>query len=216
MLNSLLENPSAIAALTSALVAATVALLVATVTQYLNFKKGRIDFLTPKLEQLYLLINELSEQNSTQFKQFYLALHGNVDARAAISAMDELDLYGHRRAKKFIMYISMYFPKLSRAHQMVFAAERELNDLKHDAQTIDPPTPEEILIASGRVGHFLMLMEQELIQNRDRLLNANFFPKPYRYVTAEEIEAERPPPTGAPFGSGPIRRTNLDTATDSD
>lgn len=196
----LLAAPAALPALTSALIAAAVAIFVMAVSQYLIFKKGRTDFLTPKLEQLYLLLNELSEHNVTQFKLHSKALGGDAEAIGKIAEMDELDLYGHRRAKKIVMFVRLYFPKLSRAHQFVFAAERELNILQHAIVGPEPPDPEEFMLASGQVGHFLMLMEQELIRNRDLLLHANLLPRRYRATTSAEIGDMRPPPAGHPFG----------------
>jgi hypothetical protein len=185
------------------LIAAAVAILVMAISQYLIFKKGRTDFLTPKLEQLYLLLNELSEHNVTQFKLHFNALNGDTAARDKIADIDELDLYGLRRAKKIVMYVRLYFPRLSRAHQMIFAAERELNSLQHAILSSTPPDAEEFLLASGQVGHFLMLMEQELIRNRDLLLRANMFPWPYRSTTAAEIDDASPPPAGNPFAQTP-------------
>lgn len=203
ILNALLAAPAVLPALTSALIAAAVAIFIMAISQYLIFKKGRTDFLTPKLEQLYLLLNELSEHNVTQFKLHFSALNGDAASRAKLAEIDELDLYGLRRAKKIVMYVRLYFPKLSRAHQMIFAAERELNALQHAILSPTPPDAEEFLLASGQVGHFLMLMEQELIRNRDLLLHANMFPWPYRSTTAAEIDDASPPPAGNPFAPTP-------------
>lgn len=203
LLNALIATPASLPALTSALIAAAVAIFIMAISQYLIFRKSRTDFLTPKLEQLYLLLNELSEHNVTQFKLHFNALNGDAPARAKLVEMDELDLYGLRRAKKIIMYVRLYFPQLSRAHQMIFAAERRLNSLQHAILSSTPPEPEEFLLASGQVGHFLMLMEQELIGNRDLLLRANALPWRYRFVTDSEIADEKPPPAGDPFAPTP-------------
>ena len=182
------------------------------VTQYLIFKKGRTDFLTPKLEELYLLLNEVSEHNAIQFNLNFRALGGDPAAKSQLSGMDDLDLYGLRRAKKIVMHVRLYFPKLSRAHQLVFAAERELNEIKHNILSGATPDPEEVMLASGQVGHSLMLMEQEIIRNRDLLLGANILPKFYRSTSAAEVANVRPPPPGDPFGPSPARKaTNAQT-----
>lgn len=207
VLDILLATPAVLPALTSALIAAAVAIFVMAVSQYLIFKKGRTDFLTPKLEQLYLLLNELSEHNVTQFRLHFDAMSGDDVALSKISEIDDLDLYGHRRAKKIIMYVRLYFPRLSRAHQLLFAAERELNLLQHAIVGPTPPDPEDFLLASGQVGHFLMLMEQELIRNRDLLLHANVLPRRYKSTTSAEIANMSPPPTGQPFGPSPQAST---------
>lgn len=203
LLNTYLGNPAIMPALTSALIAAAVAVFVMAVSQYLIFKKGRTDFLTAKLEQLYLLTNEVSEHNVTQFRLHFDALNGNAAARQKLADMDDLDVYGQRRAKKIIMYVRLYFPKLSRAHQRVFSAERQLNILQHGIAAMAVPDPEAFIAASGEVGHCLKLMEQELIDNRDLLLHANVFPRLYRSPSAAEIADRRPPPPGGHFGPTP-------------
>jgi hypothetical protein len=93
-------NPSAFASLVSAIIAASVALIVFTVTQFLASKKERTQFLTPKLETLYLLLNKVSEDNTKFFKLIYLILDGNSQAREQLAAMDDLELYGHRTSKE--------------------------------------------------------------------------------------------------------------------
>jgi hypothetical protein len=86
---------------------------------------------------------------------------GNINAQEELNTMDELDLYGHRKAKKIIMCIRLYFPQMSQIHQMLFAAQRDLNNhiaaLNSDAH----PDLSDIITASGRIGHFLRLMEAE-------------------------------------------------------
>jgi hypothetical protein len=44
-----------------------------------------------------------------------------------LAHMDDLDVYGHLTAKKMMMLVRLYFPKLSRILQFLFAAERDLN-----------------------------------------------------------------------------------------
>jgi hypothetical protein len=202
-LTDYLGNPAILTALTSALIAAAVAVFVLAVSQYLIFKKGRTDFLTPKLEELYLLLNEVSEHNVTQFTLHFNALNGDTAARKQLADMDDLDIYGQRRAKKIIMYVRLYFPTLSRAHQRVFTAERQLNTLRHGIVALVKSDPKALIADSGEVGRCLMLMEQELIENRDLLLRANVFPRFYRSASAAQIAASRPPLPGDPFAPSP-------------
>jgi hypothetical protein len=192
-------DPAVMPSLTSALVAAAVAILVLAVSQYLIFKKGRTDFLTPKLEELYLLLNELAHHNVTQFTMHYEAAHGRAEARNRLKEMDVLDLYGHRRAKTIIMYVRLYFPRLSKAHQRLFAAERALNDLQHATLVATTVDVDDLTTASGEVGHLVGLMEQELIRNREVLLRATILPRPYRATTDAELANRAPRPAGSPF-----------------
>lgn len=74
VLNWFSGNPSAAASIVSAIIAASVAILVFTFTQYLTRRRDRTQFLTPKLEDLYLLLNQVSENNVKFFRLVYLAL----------------------------------------------------------------------------------------------------------------------------------------------
>ena len=190
------RNPTVFASLASAVVAASVALIVFAVTQFLTQKRDRTRFLTPKLEELYLLLNKVAEDNTRFFKLIYLTLEGNPGAREEIGAMDESDLYGHATAKRIIMYIRLYFPCLSRIHQLLFAAQRDLNQLIFQLHSKTPPEVADVMNASGRVGHFLRLMEEEIIANRDHLLGDHWLPKPYKRTGLDAIEAVVPPPDG--------------------
>lgn len=190
------KNPTVFASITSAVIAASVALIVFAITQFLTSKRDRTRFLTPKLEELYLLLNKVAEDNARFFKTIYLCLEGNQKARDQLSSMDDLELYGHRTAKHIIMYIRLYFPRLSRIHQLLFAAQRDLNKLIFQLYSKTPPDFAVVERASGRVGHFLRLMEEEIISNRDHLLGDCLLPKRYRKTTQDEIDAESPAPDG--------------------
>ena len=189
-------NPSSAASIASAGIAASVALVVFTVTQLIARKRDATQLLLPKLEQVYLLLNELSEHNARMFKLYHLAIDGDTEAQKTLNVMDDLTHYGLDRSKKIVMYIRLYFPALSRIHQMLFAAEHELNMLRYEVRSPDPPEAEDLLMASGNVGHFLRLMELEIINNRDALLKANLLPRRYRSVNQKQIDNPIPRPEG--------------------
>jgi len=212
ILNWITANPSAVVSLVSAVIAASVALFVFAVTQFLTHKRERTQFLTPKLEELYLLLNEIAENNVTFFKLIYRCLEGDAHARQEMEGMDDLHVYGHRTAKQIIMYIRLYFPRLSRIHQLLFAAQRDLNQLIFYLHSETPPKLSDVVTASGRVGHFLRLMEDEIIRNRDHLLSDHILSKRYRKTTQAAIEAEIPPP-GGPIMSAPNNGMQADAHT---
>lgn len=189
-------NPSAAASIASAVIAASVALVVFTVTQMIARKREATQLLLPKLEQVYLLLNELSEHNARMFKLYHFALEGDVAAQKTLNELDDPTYYGLDRAKKIVMHIRLYFPALSKVHQMLFAAERQLNMLRFQVQSAETPDVEALLMAGGNVGHFLRLMEQEIIDNRDVLLKANWLPRRYKGVTQEQIDNPSPRPEG--------------------
>lgn len=110
--------------------------------------------------------------------------------------MDEFEVYGHGTAKHIIMYIRLYLPRLTRIHQLLFAAQHDLNQLIFQLNSKTPPGFAAVESASGRVGHFLRLIEEEIIRNRDHLLGDHLLPKRYRRTTQEEIDGESPAPGG--------------------
>jgi hypothetical protein len=203
LLNWISNNPSGFVSLISAVIAASVSLMVFTIGQFLARRRERTQFLTPKLEELYLLLNKVSEDNVKFFGLAYLSLQGDARAREELASKEDIELYGHTTAKKIVMYIRLYFPKLSRIHQLLFAAQRDLNQLMFQLHTSTPPDSEAIVEASERVGHFVRLMEEEIIANRDQLLRDYFFQKPYKKTTQQAMEAKIPRP------DGPV--TNLST-----
>ncbi|MCR4268434.1 hypothetical protein [Nitratireductor sp. ZSWI3] len=201
LLPPMLENVSATASLISALIAAAVAFIVLALNQSFSRRQQRIQFLQPKLEELYLLMNEVAERNTRLFKLLVASTHGDLGAKQELDSLDELAAYGHLTAKKMVMLVRLYFPKLSRIHQHLFAAERQLSQHMWELSTGDIPSLETLIEASGNVGHMLRLMEQEMVNNQGILLGASSLLRRYRSVTKEEIEGVPPPPDGPPLAN---------------
>jgi len=188
------DNPGITASLTSATIAASVAFIVFALTQLLTAKRGRAQQLTPKLEALYLLINKVAADNASVCTEAFKAICGDSSAVLKIKNMDHLDLYGHRTAKEIIMYIRLYFPRLGRIHQLMFAAQKELNDLLFEVCAEHPPSMPDMLEAAGMVSHFLRLMESEIVNNRDALIGDKLWPRRYRECSEAELNDVKPPP----------------------
>lgn len=158
--------------------------------------------MTPKLEELYLLLNEVAEDNATFFKFAYGCAEGNEAACLKLREYDELELFGYRRAKQIIMYIRLYFPKLSRMHQLLYSAQREFNNLIWNLLNAEALENQELVNEGLKVSHYLRLIENEIIQNRDALLGDYVFWQGYRKTTDEELGAIPEPPDG-PILSSP-------------
>ena len=193
-MDTILGNPSVVASLLSAVIAGSVALFVFAFTQFFSKKREQIQFLTPKLEELYLLLNSLSENNVTIFKVAYNCANGDPHNCEQLQSIEEIDLYGLRGAKQIIMYIRLYFPELSRIHQHLFSAQNQLNNRIWSLNTSSPASKDEIVNYCGQVGHFLRLMESEIIENRDKLVGDYIFPKRYIKTTDKQIKAMPSPP----------------------
>lgn len=201
MFEAIVGNVSATASLISALIAATVAFMVLVLSQSFSRRQQRVQFLQPKLEELYLLLNDVSERNARLFKLLVASIHGDIEAKRELDEADELAAYGHLTAKKMVMLVRLYFPKLSRVHQLLFAAERQLSQRMWELSMDEPPTLEALIEASGKVGHMLRLMEQEMVANQNVLLRSTVLPRRYRAVTQQEIEDVPPPPDGPPLSN---------------
>jgi hypothetical protein len=201
--NWLKTNPGATASLASALVAASVALIVFALTQFIVRRREQTRLLTSKLEELYLVLNQVAEDNAKFCKLVLLSVSGDKGAMQQTIATDDSEIYGHRSAQRIIMYIRLYFPQLSRIHQLLFSAQSRLNILIFALHTQAPPSFEEVLAAGGYVGHFIRLMEQEIISNRDALLKDGYLRR-YKYTTQQQIDAEIPPPPDPVFAPPPL------------
>jgi len=69
------EDSGASSSLISAMIAAAVAIIVVVVNGIIARRQQRLQFLQPKLEELYLLLNEVAERNTRLFKLLAALLH---------------------------------------------------------------------------------------------------------------------------------------------
>lgn len=198
-LRAIAEDSSATSSLISALIAAAVAVVIVVINAIIARRQQRLQFLQPKLEELYLLLNEVAERNTRLFKLLAAIVEGDIEAKKYLDELDDLEVYGHPIAKKMIMLVRLYFPKLARTHQYLFSAERELSQKVWSLSMGEPITMEELMDASGRVGHMLRMMEQEMVGNQRTLLKATTFPRFYRQTSEDEVLDVPPPPPGPPL-----------------
>lgn len=172
--------------------AVTIALMA--LNQLFSRRQKRLQFLQPKIEELYQHLNDVAERNTRLFKLLLAVINGDLKAKENLDGLDELELCGHINAKKMIMLIRLYFPDLTRIHQYLFAAERQLGEQIWALSTNTPPTLEALIETSGKLGHMIRLMEQEMVTNQHRLLRSKLFSNAYRQATQLEIENVPPPP----------------------
>jgi hypothetical protein len=198
-LKAIAEDSGATSSLISAIIAAAVAIIVVAVNATIARRQQRVQFLQPKLEELYLLLNEVAERNTRLFKLLAAVVEGDIGAKKHLEELDDLEVYGHLTAKKIIMLVRLYFPKLTRIHQLLFSAERKLSQKVWSLSMSEPIEMEELLEASGRVGHMLRLMEQEMVENQRFLLKATTVPRFYRQASEDEVLDVPPPPSGPPL-----------------
>jgi hypothetical protein len=209
MLTWISSNQSLAGSVIAALIAASVAVIVFALTQFTTQRREQIRFLTPKLEELYLLLNGVSSDNASLFKLIINCVEGNAAAQEQLRSIDELTLYGHGRAKDIIMLIRLYFPHLSKIHQHLFSSQRGSNNHVWALLNSEPLEIEELVQSSGQVAHFIRLMEAEIINNRDSLVGDYVFFKKFKGSTDEELSSMPPPPDG-PMVSSPNKKNQAD------
>jgi hypothetical protein len=181
----------AIAILTAAL-AALVAVLVAVLTQWVLGRRALTELLTKKLEELYLVLNEISAHNLKRVEEaFPLATATPFNKRKISGGSVErqgLDLH-----KKVVMLVRLYFPKLATAHQAVLRHNSEVNMLIYEAESGPPLSDAHLLELSGAYRDALVAMEEELIENRRILVQDHILPGRYKHAVIRPT----PPPAAS-------------------
>lgn len=171
--------PQGAMAVLTAFIAALVAVFVTVLTQWMLGRRARTELLTKRLEELYLVLNEASVHNVQRYHEaspFTSALPFSA-AKFSGSPLEKMGLDLH---KKIVMYVRLYFPRLSAAHLKVFSLNQAVNKLIYDAQVDNPPLSEQKLSeASSAYGQALLQMESEIIRNKMHLVGANL--RPWRY-----------------------------------
>lgn len=178
----------AIAILTAAL-AALVALLVAVLTQWVLGRRARTELLTKKLEELYLVLNEISAHNLRRVEEALPLAIATPFNKPKITG-GSVERQGLDLHKKIIMLVRLYFPKLAKAHQTVFRCNSEVNDLIYTAETGPPLSDARLLALSGAYRDAFVAMEEEIISNRRVLVNDHVLPVRYKRAV---IQTTRPP-----------------------
>lgn len=162
--------------LVTAVLAATVAIFVTALTQWVLGRRARTELLTKKLEELYLALNEASAHNVHRFEAARPLVTATPFSKVEFSK-SSVNAQGLDLHKKIVMYVRLYFPKLSAAHQSVFKLNNEVNSLIFEAETGTQLSEEQLLQLSGRYGEALKAMEAEIISNRATLVRENIFPR---------------------------------------
>jgi hypothetical protein len=163
-----------------AVVSAAVALVIASITEWRVSKRATRDLLTRKLEDVYVLVNQASEDNleRSRIVHEYVATKGQ---RSGDQISEELYHYGLN--KKISMFIKLYFPLLNQSQHRLFEAQRRLNQLIYRVIFHGTVPLAEFELLAARVAVTLRDLEQEMIDNRDILIGTRS-PRGYTRVTS--------------------------------
>jgi hypothetical protein len=177
--------PQGAVAILCATLAALVALLVAILTQWVLGRRARTELLTKKLEDLYLVLNEISTHSVVRFEESLPLATASPFNRPKVSGGSserrERDLH-----KKIGLLVRLYFPSLNDAHQEVLRCNNTVHALIYEAETGRPLSEDRLMEFSGVFRdaiEALGTMEDELIQNRLVLVRDYFFPIRYKRST---------------------------------
>jgi hypothetical protein len=181
--------PQGAIAVLTAVLAAVVALLVVILTQWILGRRTQTEFLTKKLEELYLSLNDISAHSIRRVEEALPLAMATPFNKPKITG-GSVERQGLDLHKKIVMLVRLYFPRLSEAHQAVFQCNSRVNMLIYEAETGPPLTQEQLLALSGEYRDAVVAMEDELIRNRMVLVKDHLLPVPYHRVA---IRRSTPP-----------------------
>jgi hypothetical protein len=186
--------PQGAIALLTATLAAAAALLVVFLTQWILGRRARTELLTKKLEELYLSLNDVLAHNLKRVEGALPLFSGSTtttDLSRNSSERQGLDLH-----KKIIMYVRLYFPKLSASHQNIFHRNSAINMLIYSIESGIKHEAEELLELSYSYRDAVVAMEEEIINNRNILVKDQLFFRKYNKSKIKESKSnqQQPPP----------------------
>ena len=174
----------------TAILGAVVAMLVTIITQWVLGRRARTDLLTKKLEELYLVLNEVSDHGVKRTEDARPLVSATVFTKPKIAGgiVERQGLDIHR---KVFMLVRLYFPKLSTAHEAVGRCNRDVNVLSHEAETGPPLSEARLNQLSIIYRDSVVEMEEELILNRRILVKDHLFPVRYRREATQPTQPLR-------------------------
>jgi len=152
-------------------ISATVALIIFSFTQWLQSRRSSITHLTTKLEELYLVVNELATANPVRYEKMLLILNGyetHLEDPEHVSKLLLADL--DRRIK---MYVELYFPDLIATHLKLFHSHEPMSDMVK--QVLDEEGEigfdgEALADALMHYDSHIRSLEKEIIANKKKLV----------------------------------------------
>ena len=169
MIVNFLQDPKVLIGIVATLVSALVALTVVLLTQRATDKRSKREFLTQKLEELYLELSSSPDDVMQQWNHMWDILEGKVKAMESPLMTD--DLYGHDRAKKIAMYIRLYFPELQNLHTEQFSIQSQFSTAVHavlSGEEVEMQDVKQIMFANGDAHQNI---EKAIIEHKEKLVN---------------------------------------------
>ncbi|MCX5869558.1 MAG: hypothetical protein NTY00_02765 [Deltaproteobacteria bacterium] len=178
-LSWLKNNPSGVTTLSTALISATVAIILLVLSQWVLSRRNRTEFLTKKLEELYLMIYQISEHNWERFELLVKLARGETKYDES-NAKETRRIYNLFSNKKIVMLIRLYFPKLASTHQAFSQVNSRIDNIIFDLNNSDKPMDSNVEVVLFEFEERLRSLEEEIIQNKDILVESNLLPRIYK------------------------------------
>jgi hypothetical protein len=183
----ILQTPPVIA-LSTALISAAVALIVAVVSQWALSRRARRELLTKKLEELYLVLNDAASDCGNRYAEVHKCFR--EPEHMASESFYSHQAYSRDLQAKMVMYVKLYFPRLSQTYYDIFVAHGRLSELIQNLMSDTPPKIEEFGEAVTNYAKCLGVMEDEIVSNKPLLVGSpRLF---HRYRTPSNV-ADKPP-----------------------
>lgn len=161
-----------------ALISAFIAIFLFFVSQWFLSRRNSIELRIKKLEELYLAVNELSDQHAIRFEKIRTISNGD---RSYLNDPEHIvKLYLHDINKKIIMFVRLYFPELAETHQALFHANREITNQIYNLLESNKVEQEEFIATFVSLGDFIRNLEGEIIENKKLLVGQNILPMKYK------------------------------------
>ena len=159
-------------------ISAFIAIFIFFISQWFLSRRNSVEFRTKKLEELYLTVNELSNQHAVRFEKIRTIANGD---RSYLDDPEHIiKLYLYDINKQIIMFIRLYFPELSKTHQALFHANKEISNKIFSLTENNEINQEEFISVFVDFGDYLRDLESEIIENRKILVGENILPVAYK------------------------------------
>jgi len=167
------NNPSGVTTLSTALISASVAIMLLVLSQWVLSRRNRKEFLTNKLEELYLLINQLGEHNWERYELLVKLAVGETKYDES-NAKETRRISGLFSNRKIVMLIRLYFPKLTSTHQAFSQVNSSIDFYLYNGMDSN------VEVVLFEFEERLRSLEEEIIQNKDILVKSNLLPRIYK------------------------------------
>jgi hypothetical protein len=172
------QSPPAVLTLTVAFVSASVAFLTAIITQVILSRRAKRELLIKKLEELYLVLNEAASHCVNRYVEVRKCHY-----EPELATSDDFYLHfmhGLDVQKKIIMYVRLYFPRLSLVYEDIAKAQNQMQELEKGVMSGTNPTAEEVEEVFKKYGKCLAVMEAMIVSNRALLTGSFWVLRRYR------------------------------------